>query len=199
MTLGPRKESFAMKHVPDRTQDPDRPQSLDELRYRLNRRLSDFREGWRRCDNPLCRRSKHCCGEGPEFTCTDDGRPRRTPSPEERAKAISDLYKAIKERCAERAAGGEPTREEPPPKLRDEPRAVTRRRRRRKSAEVSAARRAADSPQADGAEATPPVAEETPIAPEKQAVIDRAWNEYVKEQRAEDDRKREPGPRITQL
>ena len=40
-----------------------------------------------------------------------------------------------------------------------------------------------------------PVAEPPPLAPEKQARIDRAWNEYVKEQ----DKAREPGPRITQL
>jgi hypothetical protein len=191
MTLGPRKESFAMKHVPFSTQDPDRPQSLDELRCRLNRRLSDFRKGWRRCDNPLCRRRMQCCGEGPDFTCTDDGRPRRMPSPEEKAKAISDLYKAIKERCAERAAGGEPTQGKTPP----EPRAVTRRRRRRKSAKVSAAKMVAPAPQIHRDETQTPVAEVTQLAPETQARIDRAWNEYVKEQ----DRTREPGPRITQL
>jgi hypothetical protein len=104
MTLGPRKESYAMKHVPDRTQDPDRPRSLEELRRRLNRRLSDFREGWKRCDKPLCRRWKQCCGEGPEFKCTDDGRPRRMRSPEERAKVMSDLYKEVKRRSAEFAA-----------------------------------------------------------------------------------------------
>jgi hypothetical protein len=199
MMLGPRKESYAMKHVPDHMQEPERPRSLDVLRCRLNRRLSDFRGGWKRCDKPLCRRWKQCCGDGPDFTCTDDGTPRRTPSPEERAKAISDLYKAIKERCAERAPGGEPPHEETPPKLRDEPRAVTRRRRRRKSAEVSAAKRAADSPQADGAEATPPVVEETQLAPEQQARIEQAWNDDVASQPAEQDRARERRPRITQL
>jgi hypothetical protein len=118
-----------MKHVPDRAQEPERPRSLEELRCRLNRRLSDFSEGWKRCDNGLCRRWKQCCGEGPDFTCTDDGTPRRVRSPEERAKAISDLYKEVKRRCTEHAAGAEPTQEETPRKLRDEPRAVTRRRR----------------------------------------------------------------------
>ncbi|MHB8268063.1 hypothetical protein [Bradyrhizobium sp.] len=182
-----------MKHVPDLAQEPERPRSLEELRCRLSRRVSDFREGWRRCDNSRCRRWKHCCGEGPEFTCTDDGRPRRTPSPEERAKAISDLYKEVKRRAAERVAGAGPPEEETPQKLRDEPRAVTRRK--RKSAQASAAKRAADSTQANGAEAATPVVEETPLAPEQQARIDRAWNEYV----AEQDRARERRPRITQL
>ena len=55
-----------MEHIPDHAQQPERPQSLEELRCRLNRRLSDFREGWRRCDKPLCRRRMQCCGEGPE-------------------------------------------------------------------------------------------------------------------------------------
>jgi hypothetical protein len=100
---------------------------------------------------------------------------------------------------AERAAGVEPLREETPHKLRDEPRAATRRRRRRKSAQVSAARCAADSPQADGAEAAAPIVEETQLAPEKQERIDRAWNEYVASQPAEQGRARERRPRITQL
>jgi hypothetical protein len=188
-----------MKQLPDYMHEPDRPRSIEELRCRLNRRLSDFRDGWKRCDNPLCRRWKQCCGEGPDFKCTDDGTPRRTRSPEESATAISDLYKEVKRRCAERAAGAESPDEETPHKLRYEPRAVTRRRRRRKSAQVSVAKRAADSPQADGAEATPPVVEETQLAPEQQERIDRAWNDDVASQPVEQDKARERRPRITQL
>jgi hypothetical protein len=188
-----------MKHVPDRARDPERPQSLEELRRRLNRRLSDFREGWKRCDKPLCRRWKQCCGEGPDLTCTDDGRPRRTRSPEETAKAMSDLYKEVKRRCAERAAGAEPTQQETPPELRDEPRAVTRRRRRRKSAEVSAASRAADSPRVDRDEPQTPAVEKTQLAPEKQERVERARNDDVKPQPAERDGARERRPRITLL
>jgi hypothetical protein len=197
MTLAPRKESYAMKHVPDRAQDPDRPRSLDELRCRLNRRLSDFSEGWRRCDKPLCRRWKQCCGEGPDFKCTDDGRPPRTVSPEERAKAISDLYKEVKRRCAERAAGVEPPDPETPRKLRDEPRAVTRRR--RKPDRAAAAKRVADVPQVHRDEPQTHVVEETQLAPEQQARIDRAWNDDVASQPAEQDKARERRPRITQL
>ena len=186
-----------MKHVPFSALDSERPRSLDELRCRLNRRLSDFCEGWRRCGNPRCRRWKQCCGEGPEFTCTDDGRPRRTLSPEESAKVRSDLYKEIQKRRAEFATGAEPTHEETPHKLRDEPRAVTRRR--RKPARAIAARTAADSAQAHGTEPAAPVVEETPLAPEKQARIDRAWNDTVASQPAEQDNARERRPRITQL
>jgi hypothetical protein len=183
-----------MKHVPDRAQDPDRPQSIEELRRRLNRRLSDFRAGWKRCDNGMCRRWKQCCGEGPDFKCTDDGRPRQTRSPEEKAKAISDLYKEVKRRCAERAAGAEPTHAETPPKLRDEPRAVIRRRRKPARAVT-----AADVPQAHRDEPQTHVVEQTQLAPEQQERIDRAWNDDVASQPAEQGRARERRPRITQL
>ncbi len=184
-----------MKHVADRAQDPDRPRSLEELRCRLDRRLSDMRDGWSRCDKPLCRRVKQCCGEGPEFKCTDDGRPRRTPTPEESAKAISDLYKEVKKRCAERAA--EPSAPETPRKLRDEPRAVTRRR--RKPARAAAAKTVADSPQLHRDEPQMPVAEETPLAPEQVERIERGWNDGVASQPAERDGARERRLRITQL
>jgi hypothetical protein len=186
-----------MKQLPDYMHEPERPRSLDELRCRLNRRLSDFREGWRRCDNGLCRRWKQCCGEGPEFKCTDDGRPRRTPTPEESAKAISDFYKEIKRRCAERAAGAEPAQQETPPKPPYTARAAARRR--RKSARALAAKTAAASRQAERVEPAAPVVEETPLAPEQQERIERAWNNDVVSQPAEQDSARERRPRITQL
>ena len=186
-----------MKHVPDRPQEPDRPQSIEELRCRLSRRVSDFSEGWRRCDNPLCRRCKQCCGDGPDFTCTDDGRPRRTPSPEERAKAISDLYQEVKRRCAERAAVVEPPHKETPHKLRDEPRLPTRRR--RKSAQARAKKTTAPAPQVHRNEPQTRVVEETQLAPEKQARIDRAWNDDVASSPAQQGTTRERRPRITQL
>jgi hypothetical protein len=100
-----------MKHVPDKPAEADRPKDLDEMRSRLQRRVSDLRAGWRRCGKPLCRRHKRCCGEGVKLQCVHDGRPRRTSSPEEKAKAISDLYKALQQRRAELAAGARPPEE----------------------------------------------------------------------------------------
>jgi hypothetical protein len=82
-------------------------------------------------------------------------------------------------------------------KLRDEPRAVPRRR--RKPARAAAATLATDSPQADDAELAVPATEETPLAPEKQERINRAWNDYVASLPAEQDRERERGPRIRVL
>jgi hypothetical protein len=186
-----------MKHLPDHAQQPERPQSLDELRCRLNRRLSDLCEGWARCDHRLCKRWKQCCGEGPDFKCTDDGRPPRTFSPEETAKAMSDFYKEVKRRCAERAAGVEPPDEETLHKLRDEARAAERRR--RESAQGGAAETAADARQAHGAESAAPVVEETQLAPEKVERINRASNDDEQSLPAAKDKAREQGPRITQL
>ena len=186
-----------MQQLPDYMHEPDRPRSLDELRCRLNRRVSDFGEGWRRCDNGLCRRWKQCCGEGPEFKCTDDGRPRRKLSPEEEAKVRSDFYKAVKKRAAEYAAGAEPMPPETPCKLDYTARAAARRR--RKAAKAAAAKRAAPLPQADRVDPAAPVVEETQLAPEKQAQIGQARNDDVASQPAEQDRARERRPRITQL
>jgi hypothetical protein len=197
MTLASMKESRPMKQLPDYMLEPDRPRSLDELRSRLNRRLSDMREGWKRCDNGLCRRWKQCCAEGPELKCTDDGRPRRTVSPEESAKAISDLYKEVKRRVAERPAGAEPKQEETPQQLHYTARAAARRR--RKSARALAAKTAALSRQAERVEPVAPVAEETQLVPEQQERIDRPWNDDVASQPAERDKARERRPRITQL
>jgi hypothetical protein len=186
-----------MKHVSDHAQKPERPQNLAELRRNLSRRLSDISDGWERCDKQLCRRRQQCCGDGPDFKCTDDGSPPRTFSREETAKAMSDLYREIKKRRAEFAAGAEPMDEETLRKLRDEPRAVTRRR--RKPARAAAAKRVADLPQAHDAEPAPPVAKETPPSPEKQERIDRDCNDHAASLPAEEDRQREPGPRITML
>jgi hypothetical protein len=190
MTLALMQESRAMKQLPDYMQEPDRPRSLDELRCRLNRRLSNMRKSWKRCDNGLCRRWKQCCGEGPEFKCTDDGRPRRTPTPEEEAKVSSDLYKALKKRRAELAVGAKPT--EPGTPQRDAPRAVTRRKRK-------PAKTAAPAPQLHRDEPRTSVVEETPLAPEQQERIAPAWNDDVASQPAEQGSARERRPRITQL
>jgi hypothetical protein len=201
MTLGLKEESRPMTYIPDSAQQAERPQNLEELRSRLNRRLSDLRDGWSRCDNRRCRREKQCFGEGPDFKCTDDGRLPRAFSPEERAKVVSNLYKEVKRRRAEFAAGVQPPDEETLRRMRDEMRAAARRE--RESAQAAATTPATDPLHADGAE-PPPVAEERPLAPEKQARINRAWNDYVASLPAEgaedaDERKREPGPRITQL
>jgi hypothetical protein len=185
-----------MKHVPDQRQKPEPRLTWAEFSRRIYRRASDLADGWKRCDNRLCRRSKQCRGDGPAFKCTDDGGPARTFSQEERAKAMSELYREVKRRSAEFAAGAKPADPETLRKLRDKARRAARRR--RESAQA-AATRAAPSPPAHGAEAAVVAAEETQLAPEKQERINRACNEHVASLPAEQDKKREPGPRITRL
>jgi hypothetical protein len=177
-----------MKHVPDSRQEADRPRDLDELRRRLARRLSDSREGWRRCNNRPCRRRKQCCGDDPVLTCADDGRPRRTVSPEESAKMMSRLYHEIKTRRAALAAGAPlPDDEESLRKLREQARAQRHR--------PAAPGTRASSPEL-ASEPPPPPVDAPKLAPEQQARIDRAWNDYVA---GLEKPKRERRPRITQL
>lgn len=73
-----------MKHLIHRARNAQRPRSVEELRRALKRSLSDLRERWRRCGNPMCRRGKQCCGEGPVFECIRDGSRPRTASPRRR-------------------------------------------------------------------------------------------------------------------
>jgi hypothetical protein len=189
MTLGPRKESYVMKHVPDSAQKSERPTSLAELRRNLNRRMSDLHDGWKRCDNQRCKRRKQCCGEGPDFKCSHDGSPQRTLSREETAQVMSNLYREVKRRVAEFAAGAKPPDEETLRKPHDKARVAALRRLR--SAQAGRA-----TPVMQTAQEPLPAAEATQLAPEKMERINRAWNDAVASSPAEQDSEREPPPRI---
>jgi hypothetical protein len=160
-----------------KTEEQDGPFDAErfriELAHKLDRLVSDTMEGWRQCDNAECRRARSCASDG--FECIaklEKSQPPR--SPEEIKAGVADLKLSLDVR---RRLGENVTLEQFEEAI----------------AKEKAARRAAMPPQA--AEPPAPVVEETQLAPQKQARIDRAWNDYVKEQ----DRKREPGPRITQL
>jgi hypothetical protein len=173
MTLGPRQE-HVMTAKPKQQDEPfDAERFRIELAHKLDRLVSETIEGWRRCDNVECRRVRSCASDG--FECIakwQKSLPQR--SPEEIKAGVEDLKLSLDVR---RRLGENVTLEQFEEAIRKE----------------QAARRAAMPPQET--DATPPVVEETKLAPEQQARIDRAWNDYVKEQ----DRTREPGPRITQL
>ena len=147
-----------------------------ELAHKLDRLVSEAIEGWRRCDNADCRRARSCASDG--FECIAKWQESQPPrSPEQIKAGVEDLKLSLDVR---RRLGENVTLEQFEEAIRKE----------------QAARRAALPPQT---EAAAPVAEEAKLAPEQQARIDRAWNDDVAQQRAEDDRKREPGPRITRL
>jgi hypothetical protein len=144
-----------------------------ELARKLDRLVAEVIDGWSTCENPRCGRAKRCAS--PRRECIDKWQKSRPPrSPEEIEKGMQDLKISIDVR--KRLGEGTVTAAQLEKAIHEE----------------KAARRAAMPPQ-DG-ELLPP-AEETPLAPEKQERIDRAWNDYVKEQ----NRARERRPRITQL
>ena len=164
-----------MKAKPKQQDEPfDAERFRIELAHKLDRLMAEAIEGWPTCENTLCRRKKRCASRGRE--CIARRRESLPPrSPEEIKAGVEDLKLSLD---VGRRLGGEN---------------VTLEQFEEAIAKEQAARRAALPPQ-EG-DATPPVAEATKLAPEQQARIDRAWNEYV----AERDRAREPGPRITQL
>ena len=145
-----------------------------ELGLKIQRLVAESLEAWPTCENTLCRRKRRCASRDRE--CIAKWRESLPPlSPEQVKAGVDELRIALDVR---RRPGGESITEEQFTEA---------------IAKEQAARRAALPPQQG--DATPPAVEETKLAPEQQARIDRAWNEYVKEQ----DSTRERGPRITQL
>jgi hypothetical protein len=144
-----------------------------ELARKLDRLAAEAIDGWSTCENPRCRRARRCAS--PRRECIAKWQESQPPlSPEQIAAGVQDLRLSLDVRMR---LGEGATAVQIEKAIHDE----------------KAARRAAMPPQ--HREPLPPVVEETPLAPEKQERIDRAWNEYVGEQ----DKPRERRPRITQL
>jgi hypothetical protein len=177
MTLGPRKE-HVMKAKPKQQDEPfDAEGFRIELAHKLDRLVSDTIGLWRRCDNVKCRRLKSCASDG--FECLARWEKSRPPvSPEESARQASELKQDLD---AYRA--GLPLPERPAP-------AKTRRGKKPASTPTTPAEGGDNRP-------PPPVAEQPKLAPEKQALIDRAWDDDAASLPAEQARERRP--RITQL
>ncbi len=145
-----------------------------ELGLKIERLVAESLKAWPTCENKRCRREKRCASGKRE--CIVKWQESLPPlSPEEARERLDDFRLELDVR---RRLGGE---------------RVTMEQFTEAIAKEKAARLAAMPPQA--AEPPAPVAEETQLAAETQARIDRAWNEYV----AEQDTPRERGPRITQL
>jgi hypothetical protein len=175
--------------------------SEQEFWLGIFRKMSDVVDGWKRCDNRTCRRKKRCCGDAQ--ACRDDGRPARTFTQEERAKAMHDLRIMLEKRRAEVAAGAPVMDLKTLRKLRDKERAKARRK--SGSAQIDAAKPGM-TPQAHGDEAPASLADEPRPSPEVEERVNRIWNDYVASLPAEDAKgedagknEREPGPRITML
>ncbi|HEV7880972.1 hypothetical protein [Bradyrhizobium sp.] len=173
MTLGPRKE-HAMKAKP---KQQDEPSDVERFRYELaldiNRRVAESLEAWTTCENARCRRAQRCAG--PDCECIAKWRASLPPLSPEQAKAHLTNFKIALD--VRMRLGETVTAEQLSEAIRKE----------------KAARRAAMPLQESDMPA--PVVEGTKLAPEKQERINRAGNDCV----AEQDRAREPGPRITRL
>jgi hypothetical protein len=173
MTLGPNKEHV----MTTKTEQQDGPYDVERFRNELTldiqRFIAEHLEAWASCENGLCRRAKRCAS--PDCECIAKWQESLPPlSPEEAKAHLTDFKIALAERIRLGETG---TAEQLAEAIRSE----------------TAARRAAVPPQESDTPA--PVVEGTKLAPEKQERINRAWNDDVTEQ----DRAREPGPRITQL
>jgi hypothetical protein len=171
MTLAPTQE-HAMKAKREQQSPPvDIERFRKKLGLKIQRLVAESLEAWPTCENTLCRRKKRCASRHRE--CIAKWRESLPPLSPEQAKARLEEFRIALD--VRRRLGGE---------------SVTVEQFTEAIRKAQAARRAAMPAQA--AE-PPPVAEETKLAPEKQERINRAWNEYV----AEQDRAREPGPRIS--
>jgi hypothetical protein len=173
MTLA-RREEHAMKAKREQQSPADIERFREELGLKIQRLVAESLEAWPTCENTRCRREQRCASGKRECIAKwQESLPQL--SPEEAKERLEDFRLELDVR---RRLGGE---------------RVTAEQLAEAIAKEKAARLAAMPPQQG--DATPPVAEERKLAPEQQARIDRAWNDYAKEQ----DRTREPGPRITQL
>jgi hypothetical protein len=174
MTLGPGKEHV----MTAKTEEQDGAYDVERFRYEtaleIERFVAERLEAWASCEDSHCRRAKRCAG--PDGGCIAKWRESLPPlSPEEAKAHLTDFKIALAARI--RLDGETVNAEQLAEAIRNE----------------KAARRAAMPLQESDMPA--PVVEGTKLAPEKQEPIDRTGNDYVTEQ----DRTREPGPRITQL
>jgi hypothetical protein len=180
MTLAQTKE-HAMKGKREQQSPEDIERFRIELAQKLDRLVADAIEAWRRCDNMKCRRAKRCAGD--DFECIAKLQKSRPPvSPEQAQRGAEELKRALEARMA-----GLPMPWEAEPAK--QPRAK------------KVATTTSNSTQGEGDDKAqaPAAYAPLPLSPEKQAEIDRAWNDYVASLPAEKDKPRERRPRITQL
>jgi hypothetical protein len=185
MTLGPKQE-HTMKAKPEHQSPPvDIERFRNELDLKIERLLAESLEAWSSCDNLRCRRAKRCASQDRE--CIAKWRESLPPlSPEEAKQRLADFRKELELRMA-----GLPLDEAP---------VIPAQPKKRRGNKV-AATTTNNSAQGNGDDKTPapPAGEPPPLSPEKAERIDRIWNDYVASSPVEEDKPREPGPRITML
>ena len=167
-----------MKAKDERPSSEEMAQFRKELDRKIERLVAESLEAWSTCDNSACRRAKRCASAKRE--CIAKWQASLQPlSPEEAEQRLNDFRRDLKARIA-----GQPIGE-----AANKP---------KQSREPAAASANSIAPGHGEKKAPAPVVEVPLLSPEKQARIDKAWNDYADSQE-KDDRAREPGPRITRL
>jgi hypothetical protein len=178
MTLGSGKEHVMKAKTKEQEEPFDVERFRKELGLKIQRLVAESLEAWPTCENARCRRAKRCASE--ERECIAKWRASLPPlSPEEASARMQDFRIELEVR---KRLGGE---------------SVNAKQLMKAIRKEKAARRAAMALYEGDRPA--PVVEETQLAPEQQARIERASNDDVASQPAEQDRARERRPRITQL
>jgi hypothetical protein len=182
MTLARPKE-HAMTAKPKQQAEPfDAERFRKELGLKIQRLVAESLEAWPTCENTRCRRAKRCASQ--DYECIAKWRKSLPPlSPEEAAQRLRDFRRDLLARQAGLPLG--------------EPAKPDRAKKQRVNKPASTPAKPTQRDNDRGAPAA--VAEETPLAPEKVERINRIWNDYVASLPAEQDKEREPGPRITML
>jgi hypothetical protein len=168
---------MSMKAKPEQPTSEEMAQFREELDRKLQRLVGESLEAWSSCENVACRRARRCASEKRE--CIAKWQASLPPlSPEESEQRMNAFRRDLKARIAGLPIGeaeNEPKRSKPP-------------------ATDANCTGVGESQEKTAAQ----VLTEPQLSPEKQARIDKAWNDYVASQ-GKEDRAREPGPRITLL
>jgi hypothetical protein len=108
MTLGPRKESHAMKAKPKQQAEPfDAARYRKEVGLRIQQLVAESIEGWRSCENKRCRRAEGCASA--QYECIVKWKKSLPPlSPEEAAQRLTDFRRELLARKAGLPIGGQP-------------------------------------------------------------------------------------------
>jgi hypothetical protein len=71
------------------------PPNTAEFRIALLRKIATYAGWWRRCREPVCRRSRRCLSAN--LRCHDD-QPRRKRTPEQEARIMAELKRELERR-----------------------------------------------------------------------------------------------------
>ncbi len=100
----PRNPTTTAQSAPQPDDDDPVPKDIDAFRYAMARRIhkfiGDHERAWRHCPEGCCRRARHCIALSGDCTHRPPG-PEPEPTPEQFARFMAQLQRALRERLAE--------------------------------------------------------------------------------------------------